>query len=109
MKRNLLELMSAMMLVAVSTIFAWGQTTTSLNGVVTDQTGAVLVGATVVVRNNATSAEFRTITAGNGTFSIPALDTGTYIVTIQARGFKQAVVKGVKLDAGAPSSVRVEL
>src|SRR5262249_18428095 len=76
---------------------------------VVDPTGAVVPGATVVIKNNATSAEFSALTAGNGTFSIPALNAGTYTVTISAPGFKQAVIPGVKLDAGTPATVRVGL
>jgi hypothetical protein len=63
----------------------------------------------VVVKNNATTAESKAVTASNGTFSIPALNAGTYTVTISATGFKQAVVNDVKLDAGVPGSVRVSL
>src|SRR5262249_38815178 len=56
-----------------------------------------------------TGAEFRAITSGNGTFSIPALAFGTYTVIISAQGFKQAIVNEVKLDTGVPATVRVTL
>jgi hypothetical protein len=76
---------------------------------VTDPSGAVIPSATVTIKNSATGAEFKATTAENGTFSVPALATGSYTVTILARGFKQAVVEDVKLDAGTPSSVNVVL
>ncbi len=81
----------------------------SLAGVVHDIAGEVVAGAEVTVRNRATGAEFKAVTTGNGTFNVPALDTGTYLVTVAAKGFKQAVLTDVKLDLGTPASVRVTL
>jgi Carboxypeptidase regulatory-like domain/TonB dependent receptor len=89
--------------------FGQGGSTSSLSGSVADPTGAVIPGAQITIKNKATSAEFRAVTAGNGTFSIPALDAGTYTVTVSATGFKQAVINNVKLDAGVPGTVRVSL
>ncbi len=110
MKRNLLKLITVMALVAVSGLLAHAQTpTTSLNGAITDPNGEAVAGATVQIKNNSTGAEYRATTSSNGTFSIPALNPDTYIVTISAPGFKQAVVNNVKLDAGVPGSVRVGL
>src|SRR5262245_35571982 len=109
MKRELFGLVSMMILLAAIGSFAFGQggSTASLSGSVVDPTGAVIVGATVNVKNSATSAEFNAVTASNGTFSVPALDAGIYTVTISAPGFKQVVIPGVKLDAGTPATVRV--
>ncbi len=92
-------------------LIAYGQASSfsSLSGVVTDPTGAVIAGASVMAKNNDTSAEYQTNTAANGTFTIPALTPGTYTVTISAPGFKQAILKGVKLDAGVPGSARASL
>jgi hypothetical protein len=110
MRRRLLNLIAAIALAAVSTVFVYAQTSTSsLNGAVTDQNGEAVAGATVLVKNNSTGTEFKATTSSNGTFSIPSLDSDTYTVTLSAAGFKQAVVNGVKLDAGVPGSVRVTL
>ncbi len=111
MKHPFLTLISLITLVAVFTmpVFGQGSSASSLSGSVADPTGAMIPGANVTVKNNATGAEFKAVTAGNGTFSIPALDDGTYHVTISAIGFKQVVINNVKLDAGTPASVRVTL
>jgi hypothetical protein len=66
-------------------------------------------GADIIVKDETTGAEFRTVSVGNGTFSVPALPAGVYSVTVSARGFKQAVIKGVKIDAGIPASVNATL
>ncbi len=86
-----------------------GGVTSSIAGTVVDTTGAVVPGADVKVRNNATGVEFAAVTADNGTFSIPALQPGTYTVTISLMGFKTAVVNNVVVNAGVPGSVRVTL
>jgi hypothetical protein len=88
---------------------AQGGSTGSLAGTVTDPSAAVVAGATVVVRSNATGQEFTATTADNGTFNVPALASGNYTVTITAGGFKQAVLPDVKVDVGQPSSVSVAL
>jgi carboxypeptidase family protein len=92
-----------------SHIYGQGGSTSSLTGSVADPAGAVIPGAQVTIKNNATGAEFRAATVGNGTFSIPALDAGNYTVTVSAAGFKQAIINGVKLEAGVPGTVRVSL
>ncbi len=89
--------------------FSQGITTTSLSGAVVDQTGSVVLGADIVIKDDSTGSEFKTASASNGTFSVPALTAGTYTVTISARGFKQAVIRGVKIDTGIPASINVTL
>src|SRR5262249_44721223 len=44
-----------------------------------------------------------------GAYTVPSLGSGTYLVTISAQGFKQVVVRDVKLDAGVPATVNVSL
>jgi Carboxypeptidase regulatory-like domain len=111
MRRSLLSLITAILFLSAisSHIYGQGGSTSSLTGSVADPAGAAIPGAQIIIKNNATGAEFRAITAGNGTFAIPALDTGIYTVTVSATGFKQAIIKDVKLDAGVPGTVRVSL
>jgi hypothetical protein len=98
-------------LIAMFCLITFGQAgvTGSISGAVTDPTGAVVAGASVVVKNNATNAEDTVTTSDNGTFNVPALNTGLYTVTVTASGFKRAVVTEVKVDVGKPSSVNIAL
>jgi hypothetical protein len=90
--------------------FAQGApTTSSLSGVVTDSSGAVVPGADVSVKNNATSGEFRAITDATGTFTIPALSPGAYTVTISLMGFKTVVMPDVQLIAAQPARVKAKM
>ncbi len=81
----------------------------SLSGTVVDPKGAVVAGATVVVKNIATNQENTTQTSSEGTFNVPSLASGMYTATITATGFKQAVVTEIKIDVGKPSSIQIEL
>ncbi len=66
--------------------------TGDIAGTVTDQTGAVIPGATVsVVSTGSTTGFSRTVTADeNGYFIIAGIAPGTYKVTIQGGGFAKA-------------------
>jgi outer membrane receptor protein involved in Fe transport len=77
--------------------FAAAQTTTStIEGTVTDSSGAVVPGAEVNV-TGATLASVRTVTTGaNGTYRVTALPAGPYTVIATAAGF-------------APRTVAIEL
>jgi hypothetical protein len=86
-----------------------GGATTSLSGLVVDTSGALIPGATVAVRNNATAGEFQSVTNESGTFTIPALHAGSYTVTVTLAGFKKAVLPDVRIHAATPASVRVVL
>jgi hypothetical protein len=90
-------------------VYSQVSATAPIAGAVTDPTGAVVAGATVTIKNEATGAEFQAATASNGTFTVPALAAGTYRVTVVAPGFKQAIVQGLKLDAGIPATANVTL
>ncbi|HWQ32261.1 MAG TPA: carboxypeptidase-like regulatory domain-containing protein [Blastocatellia bacterium] len=95
----------------ILSVLTFGQvsSTSPLSGSVTDPTGAVVPNATIIVKNNATGQEFRASTSNNGTYTIPALGVGVYTVTIEAQGFKKAVVTDVKIDAATPATVNVAL
>ena len=111
MNRFIFTLVTTMLLVTAVSLCCYGQggASSSLTGTVIDQSGAVIPGAEVTVKNNATGAEAKTVTAANGTFSIPALSPGTYRATITMPGFKQSVVENIVLVAAAPSTIRVTL
>src|SRR5262245_13206263 len=94
---------------AATSAYGQGGVATSMSGVVVDASGALIPGASVTVKNNATTAESHAVTGENGSFTIPALNPGTYTVTVSLDGFKTAVVHDAILNAATPGAVRVVL
>ena len=88
---------------------AFAQGGQSLSGLVMDDAGGVIPGASVAVRNNATGESFEAVTNEAGAFSVPAIAVGTYSVTITLQGFKTAVVNDVRVVTATPASLRATL
>lgn len=78
-----------------------------IGGTVTDQSGAAVPSAEVVVVNRDTNATFKVIASATGEFSAPNLIPGSYRITVSAAGFKRYVQQNVVVAAS--SSVRLEL
>ena len=71
-----------LLLLLSANAFAQGGATSSISGVVKDEGGGVLPGATVVAASTATGTRSETITNNSGAYSIPALSAGVYTVTV---------------------------
>src|SRR5262245_113760 len=72
--------------VLACSIFAIAQTG-SIQGTITDSSGAVVSGATITARNNATSATASATSSESGAYSIPRLAIGHYTITVEKTGF----------------------
>jgi hypothetical protein len=67
---------------------AYAQITAQIHGTVTDPTGAVIPGATIVALNTGTGISTTQTTNGHGFYVVPALAVGHYTVTISKKGFQ---------------------
>lgn len=81
----------------------------SIQGDVSDPTGAKVPGATVVVEEALTRYKTTATSNNAGTYTFPSLNPGTYIVTLTAPGFKSEVRSGVVLSAGQLQQVDFDL
>ena len=72
----------------------------AIRGNVSDPSGAVVVGASVIATNIATSVDSKTTTDANGNFTIPFLPPNVYRVTVEQPGFKKAVFEKVNVPIG---------
>ncbi|MBZ5658925.1 MAG: carboxypeptidase-like regulatory domain-containing protein [Acidobacteriia bacterium] len=88
---------------------AWAQGDASINGTVTDETGAVIAGATVKVKNVETGA-VRTLSTDNaGRYDAPALAVGAYEVDAERDGFRAEARTGITLVIGQRAEVNLKL
>src|SRR5262249_38854176 len=89
--------------------YAQGSSTSSIAGTVVDSWGGGVPGADVTATNAANGASFHTVSSENGAFTIPAIPTGTYGVTVSLQGFKTAILKDVVVTVAGPASVKAVL
>jgi len=80
-----------------------------MNGVVTDQSGAVVAGAEVVATDPATGIAHTTITSSGGEFTFQDLPLGAYDVTATAPGFQKVKIDKVPVKAGSIYSLPIKL
>src|SRR5205823_2298308 len=76
---------------------------------VTDQTGAVVPNAKVVVTNVATGESRETTTGSDGSYQILLLPIGTYKVAVEATGFRRASTEPEKLEINQSLKIDVKL
>lgn len=81
----------------------------SLSGTVTDQTGSVIINATVVLTNLATSATRTTTTNSEGFWKVSVLEVGTYRISVEATGFKKGNSGNVEVEAAVPRTINLQL
>src|SRR5215207_2528302 len=79
-----------------------------LTGTVTDSTGAVLPGVTVVAVHEATGNRFETVTDGQGAFRVPAR-VGTLQLTASLQGFASVTRTGLQLLVGQTAVVNLQM
>jgi hypothetical protein len=104
--------LTALALAALCASGAWAQsqaTTGVIEGTVKDETGAVLPGATVTVRNLATGFEKVVQTDAGGRFSAPLLPLGPYRVTVGLEGFATMVREGLDLSVGQTITLPIDM
>src|SRR5262247_132271 len=83
---------------AALSLSAFAQSTATLQGSVTDQSGSVISGAKVTVRNQATGSERIVQTDSNGNYQVASLTPGVYRVEAKAPGFGSQTVNDLTLE-----------
>jgi hypothetical protein len=87
----------------------WAQATGTIIGSVTDPSGAVIPSAKVTAKRVDTGISQSTVTTGFGTYTLPNLQVGTYLITVETGGFKTAQATGVTLDVSQQREVNFTL
>ena len=81
----------------------------SLQGIVTDSTGAALQNAEVVVVAVATGGVWELKTDTTGRYRVPVLQPGEYEVHVSQTGFQPVVRRGIQLTVGQNAVVDVKM
>ncbi|HYO79959.1 MAG TPA: TonB-dependent receptor [Bryobacteraceae bacterium] len=96
-------------LVCCFNLFAQTTGTATLVGTVTDNSGALVAGATVDIVNTETQFVYNGVTNPEGSYYVPNLSPGTYRLTVQAQGFKRYVQDGIILRTSEQPRINVAL
>jgi hypothetical protein len=83
--------------------------TSRFEGTVQDESGAVIPGAKVTAVNIKTQARSETTSSAEGMFIFPSLQPGVYTISVEAAGFRKAVVNDLELNAALTVSQRIKL
>lgn len=88
-----------------SAVDTWSQATQQFTGNVVDSTGAVIPGAQVVVHNQATGVDTKTVTTSSGDYTVAYLIPGTYDITVSKEGFTTAQKTSILLNVDQISTI----
>ena len=83
----------------------------TIQGVVTDSSGAAIQGASVRIANSDTNVTTTSESNGEGIFAAPNLNVGRYSVTVEKAGFRKAVLSGLLLqvDQRLQADIKLDL
>ncbi len=81
----------------------------TITGRVTDASGGAIPGAVVQAKNVATNEVTSATSDTQGTYNIPFLRPGDYILTVEAKGFKRYVREGLTLQVGQVAGLTVSM
>jgi hypothetical protein len=98
--RRLVLFLSLLVAFHVLPVPAFAQTgAASLTGIVDDQSGAKVPGATVTATNQATNVAYTTVSNEAGNYGITSVPVGTYVLKAELAGFKTATTNPIQVEA----------
>jgi hypothetical protein len=112
MKNSRLAVRVALLMVGIVAFngLVHAQYRTSIQGVVSDSTGAVVPGATLTLTNPATGEKQVRTSNGDGVYNFNALpDSVKFRLEVERQGFQKKVLDNVQLIPEQPNALNVEL
>ena len=85
-------------LVLVFAASAFGQSTASIDGSITDQHGDVVARAEITASDPAIGVTRRVVSDNSGRYQIVALPIGDYRIEVRARGFQTRILEGLRIE-----------
>jgi len=93
----------------LSASIASAQTTGSVNGTVTDNTGAILPGVTVTATSPVLMGAQSAVTNESGAYRFPSLPPGSYRLAFALPGFSSVVREDIVVNIGFAATINVQL
>ena len=94
-------LLLLLFLPTIRTAFAQTSVAGTINGLITDSSGAVIPNANVTVTNTGTQLVQKTTSNASGYYVVPSLPSGDYDVRVEKEGFDACLNRGVHLYPAA--------
>ena len=95
--------------VAIAAPLVRAQTTSIIEGTVTDQQGLPIVGADVRIVGAEMGIDRRVLSASDGIYRVPGLPVGTYTVTASKSGFATKTLRDLELTLNSTFSLTIVL
>src|SRR5690242_3988143 len=95
----------ALLLAAVTTLGLYAQSVSQITGTVRDASGLAVPGAEVTATQTDTGLARSTVTAADGTYSLPSLPIGPYRVEVKKEGFSSFLQSGIVLQVDTAPAV----
>ena len=97
------------MLFVLACVGAFAQADSAVTGIVTDQTGALVPGASITLSDPATGVSKSTVSDSTGLYDIAGLNAANYNLKVTAKGFQGYEQKGVVVDISRTFRVDIKL
>jgi len=104
---RMLSVATTVALLSIMVVHA--QDTTTLSGTVADPQGKVIGGAMVTLTNTGNNVSRQTKSGDDGSYTFNQVTPGTYILKVEAKGFKVKVEENVELVVKTPARLDVQL
>jgi len=88
---------------------AQAQFRASIQGVVADNTGAVIPGATLTLTDTSTNKVLVSTSNGEGVYNFNALPPDHFTLVVEMKGFQKKVLDNVQLNPEESNALNVEL
>ncbi len=95
--------------VLLACVGAFAQANSTVTGIITDQTGSAVAGASITLTDPGTGAAKNTVSSSTGLYEIGGLNGGNYNMTVMAKGFQSYSQTGIVVNISATFRVDVTL
>src|SRR5207253_5742541 len=83
--------------------------TSTILGVVNDQSGAAMAGAQVTVKDMGTGLDYVVSTGTDGNYIVENVKPGQYRVSATKPGFKETVLQGINILVGERARINIQM